>query len=209
VTAGRRIAGGVLALLLALGLAAASAVPLSTHPSPDARIRVAFSARPERLETCRTLTPEELAGVPAHMRRSQVCEGTSARYRLVVAREGRLLHSTTLRGGGLRHDRRLYVLHDVRVPSGPAVIEVRLVRVDAAPVGAALTTARGPAQTDASDSTVAPRDAEERRRRVADEVPPLLVLREAVALAPREVLLVTYDQDARRLRLVRDGTPPR
>jgi hypothetical protein len=47
------------------------------------------------------------------------------------------------------------------------------------------------------------RSGEERRRRMADEVPASLVLREALTLAPREVLLVTYDQEARRLRAVR------
>jgi len=46
-------------------------------------------------------------------------------------------------------------------------------------------------------------ETEERRRRMADEVPASLVLRETVTLAPREVLLVTYDQGARRLHTVR------
>jgi hypothetical protein len=37
-------------------------------------------------------------------------------------------------------------------------------------------------------------------------VPPLLTLRDTITLAPREVLLVTYDQVTHRLRSVR-GTP--
>jgi hypothetical protein len=37
-------------------------------------------------------------------------------------------------------------------------------------------------------------------------VPPSLDLHEAVTLSPREVLLVTYDEESRRLRTVR-GAP--
>jgi len=190
-----RVLGAALAGVAALALAAASAVPLRVHPTSDAMLRVAFSARPERIETCRTLGAEELAEVPQHMRQSEVCEGATARYRLDVRRADTLLASAELRGGGLRHDRRLFVLHELRVPSGRSTIEVRLSRLDsiAAPVDTA------PVALDDRSG----RETGERRRRMADEVPASLVLRETVTLAPREVLLVTYDQDARRLRAVR------
>lgn len=203
-----RVGGGVLAAAVMLGIVAASHVPLRVHPSSDAMLRVAWTARPERVERCRTLGEEELAALPQHMRQRVVCEGSTARYRLEVRRDGALLVADTVRGGGMRHDRALYVLRELRVPSGRSALEVRLTRLDS-------TTGAGPEAAVAASGVAggqAPltdrerREADERGRRVADEVPPSLALRETVTLAPREVMLVTYDREARRLRAVR-GTP--
>ena len=207
----------------ALALALVSAAPLRVNASPDARLRVAFSARPERIEHCRTLSADELANVPQHMRQAVVCEGRAATYRLEVRRDDSLLVSALLHGGGLRHDRRLYVLRELPVPSGRATIDVRLVRTDTV-AAQADSVRRGSDAREHDDhddhdgrdarrrdddddrrATVS-RDLDERRRRVADEVPASLELREVVTLNPREVLLVTYDQEARRLRTVR-ATP--
>jgi hypothetical protein len=207
----------------ALALALVSAAPFRLNAGSDARLRVAFSARPERIEQCRTLSADELANVPQHMRQAVVCEGRAASYRLEVRRDDSLLASALLHGGGLRHDRRLYVLRELPVPSGRGTIDVRLVRTDsvaAQPGGderassharrrdeSAEHDARGAGRDDDDDrrATVS-RDLDERRRRVADEVPPSLDLHEAVTLSPREVLLVTYDEESRRLRTVR-GAP--
>ena len=204
----RHVLGTVVAGGAAIALAAASTAPFRVHGAPDARLRVAFSARPERIESCRTLGAAELENVPQHMRQSVVCEGTTASYRLEVRHGDSLLVSALLRGGGLRHDRRLYALRELSVPSGRATIDVRLVRIDtvvARPDEAPHASDR--ARERAGDHDDAPsRDEEERRMRVADEVPSSLELREDVTLKPREVLLVTYDQLSRRLRTVR-GTP--
>jgi hypothetical protein len=202
----------------ALLLAFVSAAPFRVNPTADARLRVAFSARPERIESCRTLSADELANVPQHMRQAVVCEGTSASYRLEVRRDDSLVTTALLRGGGLRHDRRLYVLRELRVPSGRSTIDVRLVRTDtvAARPGEPRSSDDYPREERAEHETrdVRPdaddlrdavsRDLDERRRRVADEVPSSLALHEVVTLSPREVLLVTYDQQSRRLRTVRE-----
>ncbi len=188
----------------ALALTLVSDAPFRVNALPDARLRVAFSARPERIETCRRPSADELASLPAHMRQGVVCEGTTASYRLEVRRDDSLVASALLRGGGLRHDRRLYALRELTVPSGRSTIDVRLVRVDS--VGSLER------RTDHVDDDARPdnddrsRDEEEHRRRVADEVPPILTLHEVVTLDPREVLLVTYDQASHRLRTVR-GAP--
>lgn len=197
-----RLAGLAVAAAAAALLAGASHVPLRVHPSADARLRVAFSARPERVETCRTLGAEELAEVPQHMRQSVVCEGSTARYRLEVLIDDSLALSAHLSGGGLRRDRRLYALHELSVPSGRVSIEVRLARLDSVPTPAAPASDSTTSGAGAAPASVG-REQEERQRRRADEVPASLVLRETVTLAPREVLLVTYDQEARRLHTVR------
>jgi hypothetical protein len=211
-------AGGALALTIV------SAAPFRVDALPDARLRVAFSARPERIEKCRTLSADELANVPQHMRQAVVCEGTTASYRLEVRRDDSLVASALVRGGGLRHDRRLYVLRELTVPSGRSTIDVRLVRTDTVAArpdseqrsrdarehdesaGHERRDARHEDHDDDDRRATISRDLDERRRRVADEVPSSLALHEVVTLSPREVLLVTYDQESRRLRTVR-ATP--
>ena len=199
-----RPAAVLAAAAAALALAAASRVPIPVHTTDAALLRVAWSARPERIETCRTPSEAELAALPAHMRQREVCEGTTASYRLEVLRDGALLDTATVRGGGLRRDRQLYVFRELRVPSGPATYEVRLTRREAAAAPAAADTS-GAAATGVPGMGVGPATCalDQRSRRVADEVPPTLVLRERVALDPREVLLVTYDRGTRRLHTVR------
>ena len=202
-SAARRAVGALIAAAAALGLAAASRVPMRVHADERARLRVAFSARPERIERCRAVDPEELAKLPAHMRQNVVCEGTTAQYRLEIRHADSVLATALLRGGGLRHDRRLYVLRELPIPPGVAVIDVRLTRIDtvSAPGSAVGGPESGPGDPAAIDR--ARREVDERRRRVEDEVPSSLFFTETVTLAPREVMLVTYDQDARRFRMVR------
>ena len=205
----------VVVLAFVLALAALSALPLEVQRAPEARLRVAFSARPERIESCRRPTADELANLPAHMRQTEICEGTTARYRLEVRRGDSLLLAALVRGGGLRHDRQLYVLREVAVPSGTTVVDVRLARLDSTSRGAGEAReddeprerAPGGDHDDGRDSGDDVRDRDDaRHRRMADEVPPALHFRETVELRPREVLLVTYDQSQRRLRAVR-GMP--
>ncbi len=183
-----RIAGAALALAAAVGIAHGSHVPLTLEDGAGAVLRVAFAARPERIEACRTLTPAELEALPAHMRQPVSCEGTTAQYELEVRRDGEVLSRERLRGGGMRSDRQLYVFHETAIPVGPSTIEVRLARLDAAATAVA--------------AEQAPADSA-RTRRHDGEVPPLLELRESVTLGAREVVLVTYDGATRTLRAVR------
>lgn len=200
-----RIAGAAAAVLAAVLLAAASSVPLQLQRSPEATVRVAFSARPERLETCHEMDADELAALPQHMRQSVVCEGRTASYELQVWHNETLVASSELHGGGLRRDRQLYALQEVLVPAGTSTIEVRLTRVDSLDTGAASPAVPDTISTGgAIDPARVAREADERRRRMEGEVPPLLVLREVVELEPREVVLVTYDQSERQLRTMRN-----
>lgn len=208
----------IVAMGVMLALTLASAAPFRVNARPDARLRVAFSARPERIETCRTPSESELANLPAHMRQGVVCEGTTATYRLEVRRDDSLVTTALLRGGGLRHDRRLYALRELSVPSGHGTIDVRLVRVDSVADRPARESRAsddheraehgdGVIHSRDDDSRIGAdalsRDEDEHRRTVADEVPPLLTLHDTMTLRPREVLLVTYDQSTHRLRTVR------
>ena len=209
----RRAIGAATALAGVVGLAALSNFPVRVHEAPDARLRVAFSARPERIETFRRPSAEEEANVPAHMRQAEICEGTTARYRLEVRRDDSLLVTALVRGGGLRHDRQLYVLRDVAVPAGRSTVDIRLTRLDSSAARPERDERHDERRGDAGEEHER-RDGDRdddhggdaRRRRMADEVPAVLRYHETVELGPREVLLVTYDQSGRRLRAAR-GTP--
>jgi hypothetical protein len=177
--------GAAAALVGAVTLVWASRLPMTAHPSPDAMLRLAWSARPERIETCRQQSEEELAKIPQHMRQPVACEGVTAEYRLLVRVDGQVVADRLVHGGGLRRDRRLYVLEELPVPSGEAMVEVRLDRVELDTVPAA----------------DAPIDR--------GAVPPHLSFARPLRFLPREVVLVTYDADQRTLvAITRSGSSP-
>jgi hypothetical protein len=158
------------------GVVAASHAPLSPHAPGDALLRLAWSARPERIEHCRAQSDEELARLPPHMRQAVVCEGVTARYRLTARHGGRLVADRVVTAGGLRQDRRLYVLEEIPIAAGEARFEVRFERIDV------------PSATTGGLS--------DRRQ---DAVPPHLTFTEHRRVDPHTVLLVTYDADRQTL----------
>ena len=174
-----RLMGVGLGTLGIAGLVWASNAPMKTQASSDALLRLAWSARPERVETCREQSSEELARLPQHMRQPLVCEGTAASYRLEVRHNGRVIVEQTVHGGGLRRDRRLYVLRELALPAGEADISVRLDRIET-PDG---TVRSAPASAQAT-------------------VPPQLSLATRVRFSPRRVVLITYDAERRELTAV-------
>lgn len=203
--------GAVAAAIVVIATAAASHTPLTVHRDDASMLRVALSARPERVENCRTLGDEELAELPQHMRQRVVCDGVTARYNFEVLRDDVLLASAEVRGGGFRHDRQLYLFREVSLPPGRATLEVRLTRIESGASANTGDTSAARARADDGRQSLATddrdqREVDEHRRRVEDEVPASLLFRETVTLQPREVVLVTYDRDQKRLLLVRDST---
>ena len=187
-----------------LGLAAMAAIvwganaPITVHGSDQAILRLAWSARPERIENCRQQSDEELARLPAHMRQPVVCEGVSAQYRLTVRREGRVVAHRIVRGGGLRQDRRIYVFHELPLDPGSSSIEVRFDRIDSD----SGRVTRSEERNEAHEGT---EDRHDRRERGADRqgegetVPPHMVFAQRVNVEPREVILITYSPERRAL----------
>lgn len=185
--------GVALAAAAMAGVVWASNAPMTAHRVSDAVLRLAWSARPERIETCRQQSEEELARVPQHMRQAVVCEGTTAEYRLVVRHKGDIIADEVIHGGGLRHDRRLYVFREIRLPAGDAAIEVRFDRRDSGATG----------QPVAKDHDEADEHEVERRdEHQGQTVPPRLSLERRLRFSPRQVILVTYDPDRRELMAV-------
>lgn len=189
--AGRLLA--VLAGLVALlALRAASLAPYSGAPS-HALLRLSWSARPERVETCRELSDAELAERPAHMRLRTECNGRFASYLLTVHVGEETVVTDTVRGGGLRNDRPMHLVRDVSVAPGQHRLRVSLVRIDSTFVPRDTAGTAGPLGDRGQ------RETDERRRRAAEALPALLVLDEDTRFTAGRVVMVTYANEQRQL----------
>lgn len=169
------------AAVAVVALAALSRTPLRSGDGERSLLRLAWSARPERIETCRRPSAAELAGRPAHMRQEIVCEGRTASYQLSVDLDGTPLLSESVAGAGVRHDRALYLYRELTVTSGTHRVAVRFVRTDSGS-----TRSR-------NGDTIPP------VRPPLASVPPLLVLDTVLTLAPNAVALITWDSSREAL----------
>jgi len=172
-------------------LRAGSLAPLRVEADTAARLRLSWSARPERIEKCRRLSDAELAERPQHMRLRWECEGQFARYLLSVAVDGRPLASDTVRGDGLRHDRPMHLFREFALMPGTRHVSISLRRIDAAVRPDSATdaaTANGSAAADR-----ATREGQERRVRRAEALPEFMALDTTLHIAAQRVLLVSYD----------------
>lgn len=202
---GRTVVAVVASAVALLLLARASAFPMPYHHAAIARLRLSWSAHPERIEVCRTLSAEELAQRPEHMRQRVECDGRFATYTLRVEADGRVLAESIVRGGGLRHDRPIHLLRDHDLPAGAHRIRIsftRRERTDGDTTDVAVAT---PAAADTGIfAGRAERERAERARRQRAAIPAMLLLDTIVVLSPRSVTVVTFDNDRRVLRMI-DG----
>ncbi len=152
----------------------ASAAPLPPHGGYSARPRPSWSARPERIEVCRTLSAEELESREEHMRQRVECDGRSATYTLRVEADGRRIDETVVRGGGLRHDRPIHLLRDLELSPGTHRVRVTFTRRERTDDDAA---AFAPAVSATVDTGIfagrAEREAVEHARRARAAIPAL------------------------------------
>ncbi len=191
---------------LMLLIVGASSAPVPLHPGDSAQLRLSWSARPERIEVCRTLSSEELARVEEHMRQRVQCDGRFATYSLKVEVDGRRVGDAVVRGAGLRHDRSMYLLRDFDVSSGLHRVRVTFKRREHTDDDAAAFT---PVISAAGDTGIfgdrAEREATEHARRARAAIPKRLMLDTVLTLAPRGVTIVTFNQERRTLELRDDA----
>ena len=197
-TIGDRVAGAALGLAALAAIVGGARAPVTVHGTEGAILRLAWSARPERIENCRRQSDEELARLPAHMRQPVVCEGVSAQYRLTVRREGRVVADQIVRGGGLRQDRRIYVFHELPLDPGNSSIEVRFDRVEPDSPGVPGAEKR-PEDGERAGDTDGDWGRSANRQDVGATVPAHLVFDQRLRIQPREVILVTYSPERRAL----------
>ncbi|MCC6316956.1 MAG: hypothetical protein IT361_04620 [Gemmatimonadaceae bacterium] len=172
------------ALLAAVGVVGQlSAVPLPSTRESQSLLRLSWRARGERLERCRPATATELASTPAHMRQATICEGVRVPpYELRVAVDAQELRSGLVAGSDVAGDRPMYVFHEFDLAPGRHHVRVELKRRDET----------APADTSDARSAAVPRQ---------------LLLDTTIVAIAREVVLVTYNEEARRLDLVTPSNP--
>lgn len=175
-------------------LAALSSTPYTVEPGDGAIVRLAWRARGERVRECHRRSAEELARLPQHMRQEEICERRILPYRLRVDLDGARVVDELVRAGGAREDRPLFVFHDLSVMPGTHHLQITFTR-------------EGTAQEEREERDEEAVDATEAGRR-ARETPERLGLDAPVVLAPRQIVLVTYDDEGRRLFLAAPGGAP-
>lgn len=207
----RAIAAAAATVAAAAAMAAGSGPPIAFHPADAARLRLSWSARPERIEQCRTLSEEELALRPEHMRQRLECEGSFATYALAVAIDGQPVTQAVIAGGGVRKDRPIHDLRDLDVPPGVHRLQIALTRREAdAPAdddgaaGAREDDVRD--DDDVGDSGIsadrAERERTERTRRQRAALPEAVVLDTSLVFDEGRLVLVTYDPGGRRFAVI-------
>jgi len=202
---GRWLTGGLLTGALLLGITAISAAPVALHRSEASRLRLSWSARPERIESCRTLSKKELAEREEHMRQRVECEGRFATYLLRVDADDHRLHESVVRGAGLRHDRPIFLLREMDLPPGEHRIRIRFTRREKTDDDAA-AYARV-ATTDADTGLFAgraEREAVEHERRARAAIPARLELDTTLVFGADRAIVVTLDGERRSLHVL-DG----
>ncbi|MEZ4585389.1 MAG: hypothetical protein R2909_03190 [Gemmatimonadales bacterium] len=205
-----RIVPALVGTTILFGLLAwTSAVPLPFHRSEEARLRLSWTARPDRLEECRILSPAELAKAPEHMRRRVECEGRFASYDLRVEVDGRLAGEAVVRGGGLRHDRPIHVLRELSVTPGTRRIRLSFVRRESVELSTGVDSVIAEADTGLFAGR-AERELAERARRRQAAIPPRLELDTTVTIGRRAVALITWDAERKtfELRTAQDRPSP-
>jgi hypothetical protein len=206
-----RIATATAASAVALVLLAwASAMPLPYRDPAGARLRLSWSARPERIEGCHEVSREELEREEEHMRQRIVCEGRFATYALRVEADGRLLEETVVRGSGLRHDRPLHVLRDFAIASGTHRVRVLFLRRERTDGDtAAIANGRETKPDTGIFEGRAERERVERGRRARAAIPARLLLDTLTTFVPGRAIVVTFDANRRALELLDHGPASR
>jgi hypothetical protein len=187
---------GAVVLGSCAALAALSLVPYTAEPGDRAVVRLAWRTRGERVRACRRLTADELARLPQHMRQEEVCERRILPYRLRVDVDGARVVDELVRAGGAREDRPLFVFRDLAVTPGTHHLQVTFEREGT-------LGAPGPEEREEGEDV----DATEAGRR-ARETPARLELDGPVVLVLRQIVLVTYDDERRRLLLAPSAGAP-
>lgn len=195
----RILSAAFVAGAIAFAVAALSRVPYAAGDEEGAILRLSWRFRGERLEECRRLSAEELAQLPAHMRREVVCEGGVAPFLLSATVDSVAVAHDTIRASGARADRPLYVFREVRVAPGEHRLQVRFHRLDRRDAGDRKPDGHGNHEEEGEGE-------QEERKLDSEEMaaggePAALALHTRFRAAPGEVVLVTYDPELRRLVL--------
>jgi hypothetical protein len=200
--AGRAFATLAVTAAAAAALAVGSGISTPYHAEDASRLRLSWTARPERIEQCRALSDEELALRPEHMRQRMECEGGFATYALTVAIDGRQVEEAVLLGGGVRNDRPIHDLRELAVAPGRHRVQLSLVRREAEASSDEDEERDGDEDSADGDSGIsadrAERERTERARRRRTALPPSVTLDTTMTFEAGRVAVFTFDAGERR-----------
>ena len=167
--------GGILiGLAFLIGVALLTEAPAEFSTDDRALLRLSWRLPAGEGQDCRRPTAEELAELPAHMRNPDACLGGShPGFTLNVTVDGIDVVTDTLYPAGSRGDRPIFVFRELPLEAGEKSLRVRF---------------------EQNEGNVTPETGDARR---------LLQWEDELTLAPREIVLLRYDQDSESLRAVR------
>lgn len=114
-------------LATVLAVAALSTSPTwQSLPDDTALLRLSFTHGGDRSASCRERTPEELAALPANMRRSQVCDRRRPPVYVELEIDGALIFADELPPRGIAGSGPSQVYERFLLPAGPHDVSVRL-----------------------------------------------------------------------------------
>lgn len=121
--------GWVAGLLMVVALAGLSRLSWDLGPQEaTSELRLSWRAQTPTLERCRPPTEDELAGLPAHMRPREICEGGAVPFQLQVSVSGTELRRGIISPTG---DRTISVYEVYAVPPGEHEVVVNFGPEDA------------------------------------------------------------------------------
>lgn len=128
VQAGIRLAtgGALLALLVVV-----THVNVS-DPATGALLGIAVRTMAGTVQDCRALSEAEMAALPQHMRRKEICESRAAPYRLEVSIDGETRIDRVYRPAGIHGDRPITVDERIGVAAGSRAVTIRFAPADPA-----------------------------------------------------------------------------
>ena len=132
----RRGLGLMVAAVALAGLGLGSRAAYEPPGGDQALLRLSWRLRGQRVETCRTRTPEELAALPVHMRTPEVCTGYGVGYRLVLRIDEQPPDTLRFLPAGAKGDRPVFVLHDRALEPGPHRVRMEFTATDPLAAGA-------------------------------------------------------------------------
>ena len=180
-----------------------SAAPVRSENSESARLRLSWSARPERIETCRVLSKKELEETEEHMRQRVECEGKFASYALNVFDDERLVDQSVVRGAGFRNDRPIYLLREISVTPGSHRIRISFNRREKTDNDAAAFEEEAASEKDSGlFAGRAQREAVEHERRARAAIPAQLSLDRSLSFRKGRVIVVTLASERSSLELL-------
>lgn len=180
-------------VVLTGALVVGSGVSFPWYAANDAALRISWSVRPERIEHCRRLSPDEIASRPEHMRRSVECEGRLATYDLTVIIDDSTVDASVVQGAGIRHDRPMFLLRDYHVAPGRHQVQVRLTRREAPDSLADEARVQPDSGRVTTPDDRQSREAVQRRELALDATPAHMALDTAVSFRPNRITLVTFE----------------